>query len=306
MAFEYQISEKVMLDWVVNKMPQFLFPDLSKKKTRILKPMTGVIATHESKPAGLLLSSDDNTGKNYRIHSFMVHPQFRNQGIGTELIRQLETYLRQKGAQKLDLYFRSHWKYENHLKKILKQSGWSDPVEDLIIVRGEAGKVIKLFVHDRLVIPDDYLIEPFMDLNEKDRNYIKEKKIKENWYLDYLDPFVQENTICRPASLLLRKNGLVVGWVISHLIADDLNEFTALFIDAGNRPFKLAHLLMRAAITRQQAAGISRFLITSKTDNYVMSRFLLRHAPETGVFITRSLYTSKDLDSDVADRTAPV
>ncbi|MBK8501386.1 MAG: GNAT family N-acetyltransferase [Saprospiraceae bacterium] len=295
MNFEYQISDKVTLQWVLDKMPQFLFPDLSKKKDRIQKVMTGVVATLNKKPVGLLLSTDDDTGNNYRIHSFLVHPEFRNKGLGNALVEQLEDYLVKKGTAQLDLYYRSHWKSGSFLEQILKRRGWDDPKEDLIIVRGDAAKVNILFMHDRLVLPDEYAIERFRDISANDRDYIKKKKSNENWYLDYLDPFVQENTICESASLVLRKNGRIMGWVISHLIAPDLNEVTALFIDAGNRPYKLAHLLMREAITRQQAAGITRFLITSKTDNYVMSRFLLRHAKETEVFLTRSLYSRKSL-----------
>ena len=295
MKFEYQISDRVTLDWVIKNMPQFLFPDLAKKKERIRKNMIGVIATSDKKPVALMLATDDNTGRNFRIHSFLVHPEHRKVGIGTEMMKNLEQYLSTKGARKVDLYFRAHWPSAFALQQILSQQGWSPPEEDLIIVRGEAEKVNKLFMHDRLQLPDVYRIEPFMQISPSDRRYILGRKQKENWYLDYLDPFVQEKTICDAASLVLRKDGMVVGWVISHLIAPDLNEFTALFIDADNRPYKLAHLLMREAITRQQEAGISRFLITSKSKNYVMSRFLMRHAAETEVFITRSLYSSKSL-----------
>ena len=74
MNFEYQISDKVTLHWVIDKMPQFLFPDLSKKKDRIDKMMTGVIATLDKKPVGLLLSTDDHTATNFRIHSYAGSP----------------------------------------------------------------------------------------------------------------------------------------------------------------------------------------------------------------------------------------
>lgn len=295
MEFDYQISEKVALDWVIKNLPQFLFPDLSKKKERIQKPMIGAIATFEKKPVGLILATDDNTGKNYRIHSFLVHPDYRKGGVGSALIKNLESYLVGKNGSKIDLYYRAHWPSGPYLEKLLLRQGWSSPVEDLIIVRGEAEKVNKLFMHDRLELPEQYSIEPLLHISPQDRKYITARKQKDDWYLDYLDPFLQPETICGAASLVIRKDGSIVGWVISHLVAPDLNEFTALFIDPENRPYKLAHLLMREAITRQQRAGIKHFLITSKSKNYVMSRFLLRHAEETGVFITRSLHSVKSL-----------
>lgn len=295
MKFEYQISDQVTLDWVIRNMRQYLFPDLSKKKSRMHKNMIGVVATHEKKPVGLLLCTDDNTGANYRIHSFMTHPQYRKMGIGHSMINEIEAYVKKRGGRKIDLYYRSHWPSRHFLEKILTSQNWSEPKEDLIIVKGKASNVNMLFMHSGLELPAEYEFGAFREIDTEDRNYILKRKKEENWYLDYLDPFVQESSMCDAASLVLRKEGMIVGWVISHLIAPDLNEFTALFIDPVHRPYKMAHLLMREAITRQQQAGISNFLITSKVDNYVMSRFLLRHAKETGVFLTRSQYSAKRL-----------
>lgn len=291
--YKYQYSDEVGLDWVIEKMPQYLFPDLSKKKDRISKPFLGVIATLDNRPAGLLLASLDQVGENLRIHSFLVHPDHRNRGVGTALVKTLEESTKNSGITKMDIYFRSHWKSRAYLEKMFKNLGWNDPEEDLIIVKGLAKKVLKLFMHDKIVLPEKYSFEPFLRLNAADTAYIKRKKKEEDWYLDYLDPFVQMKTIFDAGSIALKYDNQVIGWVISHLIAPDLNEFTALFVDAAHRPFKQAHLLMREAIMRQDAAGISNFLITSKTDNYVMSRFLLRHAEETEVFLTKSLHTVK-------------
>ncbi|NND31402.1 MAG: GNAT family N-acetyltransferase [Saprospiraceae bacterium] len=293
--YQFQFSDKVGLNWVIEKMPAYLFPDLSKKKDRINKPFLGVIATLEKSPVGLLLATYDDTGKQARLHSLVVHPDHRNKGVGTKLVATLEESVRKTGASKLDLYFRSHWKHRNFLEKILENATWNTPKEDLIIVRGLAKKVLKLFMHNRIQLPENYQFVPFLQLNEDDRTYIKRKKREENWYLDYLDPFVQEASIFPEGSIALKFDNVVIGWVISHLIAPNLNEFTALFVDAQHRPFKLAHLLMREAIMRQDKAAIPKFLITSKTDNYVMSRFLLRHAEETEVFLTKSLYSFKNL-----------
>lgn len=255
--------------------------------------MIGVLAAVEKKPVGLLLSTDDNTAENYRIHSFLVDPRYRKMGIGSAMIDRIEGYVQEKGARKIDLYYRTHWPSRVYLEKILSGKGWSDPRKELILVKGDAQNVNKLFMHHRLDLPQDYEFDFFRNLTSEDRASILNRKKEENWYLDYLDPFVQENTIFHPASLVLRYRGQVIGWVISHLITPGLNEFTALFIDPEHRPFKLAHLLMRQAITLQQKANIPQFLITSKEENYVMSRFLLRHARETGVFLTRSYYCEK-------------
>lgn len=292
--YKYQFSNEIGLPWVIEKMPQYLFPDLSKKKDRIRKKLAGVIATLEKNPVGLILSSFDPSGKTVRIHSLLVHPDHRKKGIAQHLFRELEQATSNLGATKISGYFRSHWKSGPALVSILKKRGWSEPKEDLIIVKGEAEKVLKLFMVRELALPPDYSFVTYDALTSADRVYISDRG-REGWYLDYLNPFVHEKTILAPASIFMRHQGKVIGWVISHLIAPDLNEFTALFVDPDHRPYKQAHLLMRKAIFEQRDHGVPNFLITSKSDNYVMSRFLLRHAAETEVFLTKSMYSEKDL-----------
>jgi GNAT superfamily N-acetyltransferase len=293
MEFQYQFSDIVSLDWVIKNMPNYLFPDLAKKKDRFKKRFAGVIATSQKKPVGLILSTFDQNGNSVRVHSFVVHPEHQNKGVGKQLLLTLEQNVSRKGAKKIDGHYRTHWKSVLALEKILSALSWKTPVEDLIIVKGKTQKVLNLFMDSRLRLPEGYDFCHFDQITPADEHFIKEKQQKENWFLDYLDPFVARTSIYNPGSIFLKEGNVIVGWVISHLISPTLNEFTALFIDGSHRPYKLAHLLMREAIHQQDADGVKEFLITSKTDNYVMSRFLLRHAEATEVFLTRTMYTIK-------------
>ncbi len=297
MNYQYQFSDKIALDWVIKNLRPFLFPDLSKKRDRIQKNFSGVIAALDQQPVGLILSTFGKTKAEARIHSFVVHPDHRNRGIGKQLLLILEDNLAQEGCVLVEGTFRRHWQSVPHLKALLKSSNWSEPKKELVIVRGETKKVLKLFMDDRLSLPDGYAFQAFVKLSEQEKSEIKEKKVTQNWYPDILSPFTYEKTINPITSLALKYQDEVIGWVISHLIAPDLNEFTSLFIDSQHRSYKMAHLLMRETINRQFKQGISKFLITSTSDNYVMSRFLIRHAPETDVFFTTTYRTSKKLGS---------
>lgn len=293
MDYQYQYSDKIGLPWVLKNIPHLVFPNLEKKKDRFKKLFQGVIATVEKKPIGLILSTLDSSGESARIHSFFVHPDHRDQKVGSQLLRTLELALARDGVKSVNVYYRSHWKFVPQLNRILTNQNWDEPYEDLILVKGETQKVLKLFMSDKIQLPDTIQFTPWDQLTAAQITYIKKRKKEDDWYLDYLDPFVLEDTIYSTASLALVQEGLVIGWVISHLISPETNEFTSLFIDTGQRQFKLAHLLMREAINRQHDDHIPNFLITSKTDNYVMSRFLIRHAPHTDVFFTRSFKAEK-------------
>ena len=295
MDYDFQYSNQIALPWVIKNMKPYLFPDLSKKKSRFKKQLCGVIASENKQPVGLILSSFGKTKSEARIHSFVVHPDHRERGVGKRMLQELEENLSREGCRQLDGTYRDHWKSTAALKSILTHNGWTQPTKDLIIVRGKTKKVLRLFTNDRLTLPDSYQLIPFTEISLAQKDLILAKKKTSEWYPDILNPFTYSDTINSVTSLALIHENEVKGWVISHLIAPDLNEFTSLFIDPELRSYKLAHLMMRETIYRVFRDGVENFLITSKTDNYVMSRFLIRHAPSTGVFITTTYYTAKQL-----------
>ena len=295
MDYQYEYSNKIALPWVVKHMGQFLYPDLSKKQDRIRKSLCGVVASQNKQPVGLILASFGNTKEEARVHSFRVDPLHQNKGIGKNLLSTLEENLREEGCRVVDGSFRQHWKAVPALRSILEYNGWDEPEEELIIVKGEAKNVLKLFMDDRIELPEGFRFKPFTGLDAKDLEYIRNRKKTEDWYPDILDPFVYGETINPVTSLALMHNDKVAGWVISHLISKKLNEFTSLFIDRDVRTYKLAHLLMRETINRQYDHGIPEFLITAQRSNSLMSRFLIRHADETGVFFTRTFRSHKSL-----------
>jgi GNAT superfamily N-acetyltransferase len=295
MEYQYEYSNRIALPWVVENMGQFLYPDLSKKQDRIQKLMCGVVASLDKRPVGLILATFGATKEDARIHSFRVDPSHQNKGVGRMLLSTLEKNLRGEGCNKVDGAFRQHWKSAPALRKILEQNNWTTPDEELIIVKGEAKNVLKLFMDDRLSLPEGFRFKPFSGLSEDDLAYIRKRKAEDDWYPDILDPFIYSETINPITSLALMHNDTVVGWVMSHQISPTLNEFTSLFIDEGVRTYKLAHLLMRETIHRQHDHGIPEFLITAQRTNSLMSRFLIRHHEETGVFFTKTYRSQKSL-----------
>ena len=295
MKYQYEYSDKIALPWVVKHMPALLFPDLSRKQDRIRKLMCGVVASVDRTPVGLILATFGKTNDEARVHSFRVHPDHQNKGVGRTLLTTLEENLRIAGCKMLDGSFRQHWQSVPVLRKILAECDWTIPDEELIMVKGKAANVLKLFMDTDLELPEGFSIKPFVGLSNVQKAKIRRRKQEEDWYPDVLDPFIYGESINPVTSLALMHGEEVVGWVMSHLIANGLNEFTSLFIDREVRSYKLAHLLMRETIYRQHDHGIPDFMITAQRQNSVMSRFLIRHADETGVFFTRTYRSIKNL-----------
>ncbi|NND05305.1 MAG: GNAT family N-acetyltransferase [Saprospiraceae bacterium] len=294
--YNYQFSDKIGLPWVIKKMPQFLFPDLSKKKDRIQKPFSGVLGSMDRSPIGLVLSTRDQEGTSARIHSLLVHPHYRNQQIAFNMLTLLEKELVKKGVTQIDGYFRSHWKSAEHITSLLKKMQWSAPKEALTIVRGLAVNALRVFSQDKSDLPDGYSFISYDRLQSNEKEWILAQE-QEQWYPSHLNPFQNPSTIYAPSSIFLKYENKIVGWVITHLVAPELNEFTSLFIDPSHRTFRIAHRLMHEGIDQQVRTGIKNFMITARTDNKIMSRYVQRHRQTANLLLTRSMHAKKQLSA---------
>lgn len=292
---EYQYNNKTSLPWVIKNLPDFLFPNLAEKVNQHPGPLQGVLATENKVPRGLILSEYNPGNKSARIASFVVHPDHHGKGIGTNLLAILEKSLKSEGCQHLEGNFRTHWTFVKALKKVLKNADWSQPREDLIVAKGEARKAMPVFACRIATDDSNSTVIPFSEINNAQRSEMLERKNLNNWYPDLLNPFRHEKSRHDETSLALLSNNKVEGWVISHQIGADINEFTSLFLDPKVRSYKTASRLIGESLARQSATELTSYLVTVKADNRVMRKLFERNAAACGVFLTKSMYVDKHL-----------
>ena len=292
MNFNYQFSDTIKIEWLIQNMPQFLFPNLSKQKNRIDKPFLGVLASYNRQPVGLILTTSDKTGKIYRIHSLLVHPQFQHKNIGTSLFQKLEKEIKNRKGELLEIVYREHWKSVEYLKKILKKEKWSIPKSQLLIANGKVDDAL-MFFSNFGKLNSNYFLLPFTHLKKSDIENVQQE-YNNSYRIDSdLFPFTEPNTIHKECSFLLKKEGLLVGWIVSHRINESLNEITALYIEEPYRSFKLAHLLIREVFERFLQFGIPKFLVTSKTNGNAVAKLMKRAGETSPIFCTTTFYACK-------------
>ena len=294
MAFSYQFSDNMTIDWLVKNMPSFLFPDLSKQQTRITKPFMGILALKGQQPVGLILASAENTQTIYRVHSFLVHPNFHKQGIGNTLLEKLTLIIRQRGGQKIEGTYRGHWKYVPAIKQLLRQHQWTQPQPQLVLANGKVNDALTFFSKFGKPKPT-FSFLPFTQLKNSDVDYILKKQTTTQWFDPDLSPFMAKSSIHLACSFLVKLDGQIIGWIVSHQLSKDLNELTALFIDEAFRSFKLTHLLIRTAFEKQVFFGIPRFLTTSKVNGNAVAKLMRRAGEQSDIFCTTVFYSCKEL-----------
>lgn len=292
----YQYSDHITIDWLVKNLPQFLFPNLAKQQARIEKPFIGWIAAKDRQPVGLILANGEVTQRTFRIHSFLVHPQFQNQKIGTTLFKKLEETIKSINGQKIELVYKSHWKSVDYIQLILKRNNWGTPKSQLIMTKWAVDKVLSYFSKSSIL--DTFFLFPFTQLKKSDTEFIQNKKqsTKGQWFDKALEPFLASNTIDLQCSFALKSEDEIIGWIVAHRIQKDLNELTALFIDEKHRRFKLAYGMILTSLLAQQKLGIPQFLVTSKLDGNAVGKLLSREGERNGLFCTTSYYVEKHLD----------
>ena len=271
----YQFSDQITIDWLVKNMPQFLFPDLSKQQTRIKKPFVGVLAIENRRPIGLILASSESTQTIYRIHSFLVHPSFREQKIGARLVEALEKNIQERGGKKIEGVYRSHWQSVPFIQRILQQQEWATPNPQLIFVNGEVANALAYFKKPgQLLSTFSFLY--FTQLKKSDIQIIQQKQNNNHWFDPDLHPFMEQSTIHTACSFLVKRGTEIIGWIVSHHLRPDLNEITAFFIDKKYRSYKLAYQMIHTVLAKQLTLGIPKFLATSKMDGNPVAKLIER------------------------------
>jgi len=275
-------------------MPQFLFPDLSKQQQRIQKPFIGVLAIQNRQPIGLILASSESTQTIYRVHSFLVHPSFRTQGVGLNLVQELEKNIRQRGGKRLEGIYRSHWKSVRMIQQLIQRQQWSKPKAQLIFVQGEVKAALGYFEKFNPSF-NTFSFLSFTQLKKSDLEYIQKKQKATQWFAPDLYPFTEQKTIDSNCSFILKKEREIIGWIVSHRLKADLNEITAFFIDEQYRSYKLAYRMIQKVLQRQFDLGIPKFLATSKMDGNPVAKLIHRGSKVTDVFCTMAYYSTKEL-----------
>jgi hypothetical protein len=123
-------------------------------------------------------------------------------------------------------------------------------------------------------LPPEYEMFLWRDLTDADRTAMLEEQAREPWYTSALDPF-QPPPFDPLSSLGLKKNGRVVGWMITHHLPPNLVRFTSLFVRSEDRGTGLA--LLCSSIQRAVESGHVHGIFGVNQQNTTMLGILSKH-----------------------------
>lgn len=256
---------------------QFLFPDI-KKQWLVQKPagkLLAVVADFGRKIAGAAVAELNPADNKSRILSLFVIPEHRNKKIGSQLLSLIEEGLRKAGCRRMEIFFRSDWKYFNTIRKLLNELDWLPPQIPRILCRTTIDSISKCPWLDEVQLPEGFALFPWSELTPDDREYIFKKDREENgWFPAELTPFQEEERMEYINSLGLRYSGDVAGWMHTHRTNPDTIQYSSLFVDEALRNKKLAIAVVAESINRQVAAGVPDMIFMVDSANRPMLNFV--------------------------------
>ena len=262
-GFEMTVSELL-------KYENLSFPNIKKRLTRRQNQgeLLAVVAELSDQPIGLLVV--DFHAPVADIISFYVQPQHRQKGIGTALVEHLELGLLSKGCQSLTVNYKSTELTQLALEPLLKKLDWQPPQIDFVLGKTTINHLSQVPWLRKYPFSGAFTVFPWSELTNEDC-----KQITKMDYPASLDPLM-DNSFEPINSLGLRYQGKLIGWIVTHRVAEDSIRYSSLFVDKPHQKVGRSIALLSQSILAQMPTNISNCLFAVPTKNQAMTSFVSR------------------------------
>ncbi|WP_291724382.1 TIGR03032 family protein [Bernardetia sp.] len=251
-AIKYQASANISLQQVIQHFGKLTFPKLEQlaKTRKVNEPLMAIIAHNGQHQVGCLIleALPNGVGK---VLSWYIIPPYRSLGIGKELLIKAQNIAKKVKLQGLAMDYVSDWTQKDVIEAIIDKQKWEKPIVKLSLCKASNDSINTAPWLKKLPpLPLNMEIGMWKDVTEVEKKVILEKKKKQDWYPEIVSPFQSPHLISLDTSVVLRREGKIVGWIITHKIKEDTIEFTGSFVDFKSLGLQkkslLIHLISKA------------------------------------------------------------
>lgn len=231
-------------------------------------------AESSSGSMGLVLANVNIENRTAEILSLYVKPDYREIGIGSALLLEIEGRLHQMGCESVKLTYYAGKTITPVLEAFLDKQGWSTPKVQSLIYTTHIELMAQAPWFRKSAFPGKMQSFLWSELSEIERERLRDSEAI--GYPPYLSPFRNEQKLEKLISLGLRAEGHVVGWSLVHRIAGDTLLYSSLFVQSQYQHLGSAIMLLAASIQLQQEHGIPYSMFAVNLDNPFMMRIVDR------------------------------
>ncbi|NJM44958.1 MAG: GNAT family N-acetyltransferase [Alkalinema sp. RU_4_3] len=293
----------VKYQWVQNltmancqELEPLTFPSLQKRWQTYQQrgSLGGVVAIARGQMVGLVIAEllpDALAPEGHRaeILSLFVTPEQRQQGIGSQLLRYLETALRQLNCLQVQVSYSANDLTQQGLEPILHQQNWQAPKTDFLITKTTIEALKQASWVYQFPLPQKFTVFPWIELTKAERERIQQRQA----YPDSLSPFTDDPRLEVINSLGLRYQGEVIGWTINHRVAPDTIRYSTLFVETPFQRMGRGFSLLTEAVKRQIESGIPIAASAVASDNLAMLNCADRYYRPYATYLSESRSSTK-------------
>lgn len=282
MNIKFEFQPQVKTAFILKTFPKLIFPNLNRN-IGIPSKLDTVLATDVGAPVGLICASTSSVQNTSRIIIFKVEETYQNAQIGSRMLQLLVDHLPQQGISEVFGFYRSHWKSVDPLNRILIKTGFESPQWYVSILSGSVHSFDNMYDGFEQIINKKFDLIPWKNLSELQhltlKRYIKNKSIS-----DILNPYQKHTSINQEISCVIFNKDQIVGWILAHIVSQNMLEYSSLFLHDNYRNYGNAISLMKYAIQNQrQKTNYKDFAATARMDNQVMHDFFRRLSENPGL-----------------------
>lgn len=234
--------------------------------------VVAVAARVRSQTVGLALADLLDSGA-VKVRSFFVEPEQHRKGIGSGLCAALEDRAREMGAKSVEAMYEASGPFGPAAQKIAEKRGWKPSQPPTLVCRSNWNRIKQAPFIDR-PLPSGYEIFSWTDLQDSDRQAIREEHERAPFYPEALSPFA--GPAFEPLnSVGLRKDGRVVGWMITHRMGPSLISYSSLFVREEERGTGMA--LLTESMKRAVQGGVESGIFGVNNLNRTMIGVMAKH-----------------------------
>lgn len=198
-------------------------------------------AHEEGHPVGLGLLSFE--GEEATLLSLYIVPQMRHKGFGGGLLSALE-----ECAETLRVTFSD--RHKDSLEPLFAKHGWSTPEQIMKLYYYDPATVIRSEMATPIRLSEPYSMQPYARCSAFE--------LKDIEAIHALPSFPKELSICKPevfpvhneTSFVLKREGRVIGWVVTHMLSKRLVRYTSLYVRPEYEKKGIGVALMKQAAAR--------------------------------------------------------
>jgi len=245
-------------------------------KPELRPAMQGSVAvgvTCLGRPVGLALARLHRERQEGEVYWLQVQPACRGNALGRALLLELEAAIAQEGCTSARMVYTTETPDYPAIERVLADCGWSSPQVRFHLYRADARSIQGMPLL-RVTLPSEFTVFPWLDLTLGEKQAILRAQRAKPFYPEALSPFKEDEAI-HPASLGLRKDGEIVGWMVAH-VAGEAVRYSTLFIKREYQGTGRAVGLLAEVIRRNLADPIQVGQWAVSPSNVAMRRLAER------------------------------